>query len=101
MRNGKPNLSVRHIHMPCYLIKGCTGVSQRYIGKEHYPCPDGTENSQPVQDQDGIQHGLVIEWFGDLKEIDVSHLDIPMALAVARALHRIHAAGVCHGDLQE
>jgi len=53
----------------------------------------------PTNDLDEIQCGLVMEWFNDYKAIDYSLLDIPTALAIGRALDRVHAARIKHGDL--
>jgi serine/threonine protein kinase len=47
-----------------------------------------------------IQYGLVMEWFDDYRQVDYSLLDIPTALAIGRALDRVHAARIKHGDLQ-
>ena len=51
-------------------------------------------------DPNGLLYGLVMEWFEDCQQVEFSTLDIPTAEAIGRALDRVHAARVMHGDLQ-
>ena len=48
-----------------------------------------------------ICYELVMEYFGDFKEVDWKCLDIPATEAIGRALTRIHTARVTHSDMAE
>jgi hypothetical protein len=61
-----------------------------------------SQRSSATSDEDDeIWYGIVMEYFDDFRELDFEKIDADTALAVAKALTRIHQARIMHGDLQE
>lgn len=64
-------------------------------------------NGKERKEEDGDEHdneiyyGIVMEYFENFREVDFESIDLPTAMAVARALNRIHEARIYHGDMEE
>jgi hypothetical protein len=64
---------------------------------------NGDQNRSQVSSEgrDEMYYGITMEYFEDFREVDFEKMDAKIAMAVAKALTRIHYARIRHGDMQE
>jgi hypothetical protein len=82
--------------IPEVYFKGALSLSS-WNGNQHH----SQRNSATLDEEDENYYGIVMEYFDDFREVDFEKLDVDTAIAVVKALTRIHQARIRHGDLQE